>query len=319
MRELFKYAFVLSFGLAVGSYLQGSLSLEGVGKLKWFDEINVIINKAFVPRKPEAAFAPVDPAAATLIDEELDYRVAQRIGSLEGWRSFLAAHGNGAYAQSARTEVEKLLPPRTAPAPADAEVSNGGSTDAKAGSGGVGSASPDPGTEVASDAKAGSAVIGSTPPSPRTEVAALTPDEICKRDGDRLERLRSSATSDEAARFASELGCEKLRPQLLGLMESLGHAPPAPDAAPPSPSVRASSALAPKWRETAPPSGTRPTASSRSLQSERHPNGCAFKSVCFSRASLPPILLALVGARPKNSSASRRTATHARPNDLRGR
>ena len=117
MRELFKYAIVLSFGVAVGSYLHGSPSLEGVGKLKWFDEINVIINKAFVPRKPEAAFAPVDPAAATLIDEELDYRVAQRIGSLEGWRSFLAAHGKSAYAQSARAEVEKLLPPGRLPRP----------------------------------------------------------------------------------------------------------------------------------------------------------------------------------------------------------
>ena len=32
----------------------------------------------------------------------------------------------------------------------------------------------------------------------------------------------NSPTSDEATRFAKELGCEKLRPQLLGLMESLG-------------------------------------------------------------------------------------------------
>jgi hypothetical protein len=175
----------------------------------------------------------------------------------------------------------------------------------------VGYASPDPGTEAASDAKAGTEVIGSTSPSPRTEVAALTPDEICKRDGDRLEQLRSSATSDEAARFAGELGCEKLRPQLVGLIESLGHAAPAPAAAPPSPSVRVSSALGPKWRATAPPSVTRPTASSRSLLSQRRPNACAFKSFCFSRASLPPILLALAGAR--------RTPTHARPNDLHGR
>jgi hypothetical protein len=297
MRELFKYAMVLAFGLAVGSYLHGSPSLEGVDKLKWFDGINVIIDEAFAPRKPEAAFAPVDPAAAALIDEELDYRVAQRIGTLDGWRSFLAAHQNGAYAQSARAEVEKLLPPQTAPAPAVAEVSNGAPADAKAGSERVGLALPEPGTEAASDAKAGSEAIGSTSPNSRTGVAALTPDENCKRDGDRLEQLRISATSDEVARFASELGCEKLRPQLVGLTESLGHAAPAPAAAPPSSSVRVSSALGPKWRATAPPSGTRPTASSRSLLSQRRPNGCAFRSVCFSRAALPPILLALVGAR----------------------
>ena len=71
----------------------------------------------------------------------------------------------------------------------------------------------------------------SAPPSPGVEIAALTPDEICKRDWDRLERLRSNPTSDEAARFANELGCEKLRPQLLGLMGSLGYAAPTPPAA----------------------------------------------------------------------------------------
>ena len=161
--------------------------------------------------------------------------------------------------------------------------------------------------------------MGSAPPDPGTEVAALTPDEICKRDGDRLERLRSRPTNEEAARFAGELGCEKLRPQLLVLMESLGYAAPAPAAAPPIPSVKLGSALGPKWRATVPPSRTRWTAPSRSLQPERHPHGCAFKSVCYSRASLPPIFLVLIGARPKNSSAFGRNLMHTRPNDLRGR
>ena len=159
--------------------------------------------------KPEVAGALVDPAAAARVDEDLDYMIAQRKGSVEGWRSFLAAHGSGVHAQSAKAEVEKLLLAGQDPAPAAAEVSNGAST----------------------DAKTGSEVMGSAPPSPGVEVAALTPDEICKRDGDRLERLRSSPTSNEAARFANELGCEKLRPQLLGLMRNLGYAAPAPPAA----------------------------------------------------------------------------------------
>ena len=159
--------------------------------------------------KPEVAGALVDPAAAARVDEDLDYRIAQRRGSVEGWRSFLAAHGSGVHAQSAKAEVEKLLLAEKTPTPPGAEVSNGAST----------------------DAKAVSEVMGSAPPSPGVEVAALTPDEICKRDGDRLERLRSSPTSDEAARFANELGCEKLRPQLLGLMGSLGYAAPTPPAA----------------------------------------------------------------------------------------
>jgi uncharacterized caspase-like protein len=58
--------------------------------------------------------------------------------------------------------------------------------------------------------------------------AALSPDELCKRDAERLVHLRADPTSDEASRFASELNCEKLRPQLSRLMESLGFAMPAP-------------------------------------------------------------------------------------------
>ena len=118
------------------------------------------------------------------------------------------------------------------PAPAAAEVSNGSATDAKTGSEVVGSAPARPG-----DGGCGSYAY----------------DEICKRDGERLERLRSRPRNDEAARFAGELGCEKLRPQLLGLMESLGYAAPAPAAAPPIPSVKLGSALGPKWRATVPP------------------------------------------------------------------
>jgi hypothetical protein len=208
MKTLFKYAIVLALGLALGFYVHGLLSLEDVAKLKWLDEINVIIKKPFVAARP-AVVPSVDPAAAALLDEDLDYRIAQRIGSLDGWRSFLTAHGSGVHAQSAREEVEKLLLAEKAPAPPGAEVSNGAST----------------------DTKAVSEVMGSAPPSPGVEVAALRPDEICKRDGDRLERLRSSPTGDEAARFANELGCERLRPQLLDLMGSLGYAAPTPPAA----------------------------------------------------------------------------------------
>ena len=49
--------------------------------------------------------------------------------------------------------------------------------------------------------------------------------------------------NDEAARFAGELGCERLRPQLLGLLEGLGYAAPAPAARAPIPSVKLGSAL----------------------------------------------------------------------------
>ncbi len=159
--------------------------------------------KASAPAKPEAAAAPVDPAGAAGNDEELDYWAAQKVRSLDGWRSFLAAHGSGVYAQAARTEMQKLLPAEKASAPAKPE--------------GTSAASPD-----------GNALAA----YPRgTEAASFTPDDICKRDGDRLARLRDSRSSEEAARFAKELGCEKLRPQLLGLTESWGRVASAPASA----------------------------------------------------------------------------------------
>ena len=62
----------------------------------------------------------------------------------------------------------------------------------------------------------------------RTEVAPLSSGALCERDEDRLVRLRANPTNEEASRFASELNCEKLRPQLSRLMESLGFAVPSP-------------------------------------------------------------------------------------------
>ena len=108
MNALSKYAIVLSLGLAVGFIVKGPPNLEDVAKFKWLDEITVILNRAFVSAKQAADVVPIDPAAAALIDEELDYRIAQRIGSLEGWRSFLAAHGSSAHAQSAREATQVL-------------------------------------------------------------------------------------------------------------------------------------------------------------------------------------------------------------------
>lgn len=60
----------------------------------------------------------------------------------------------------------------------------------------------------------------------RTAVTPLSPDELCKQDEDRLVRLRLNPTNEEASRFANELNCERLRPQLSRLMESLGFAVP---------------------------------------------------------------------------------------------
>jgi hypothetical protein len=121
-----------------------------------------------VPPIPEARVAPAEATPAARLDEDLDYRIAQRIGSLEGWRSFLAAHGSGFHAQAARAEVDRLALAEKAPAPDAAEASN----------------------RASSDGKAAGEATGS-PPSPGRSVTALAPVDICKRDEDRLAQLRA--------------------------------------------------------------------------------------------------------------------------------
>jgi hypothetical protein len=206
-------------------------------------DVKTAVTSVLAPAETKPTF---DTVAAANVEEDIDYRIAQRTKSLPGWQAFLEAHrdgphaeaahaeierlrptpsrqpdahGSGVETQAARTEVEKTLPTEKAfLAGAAAEASGGASTHA----------------EGASD------VIDRT--AAGREVAALTPDEVCKRDGDRLERLRSSPNSDDAARFVNELGCEKLRPQLLALMDTLDHAPSAPAVALPRPSVEVGSA-----------------------------------------------------------------------------
>jgi hypothetical protein len=68
----------------------------------------------------------------------------------------------------------------------------------------------------------GSATPPTLAPSP-PPVSATAPDSIetCKRDESRLSRLRATQSLAEVILFERELGCEKLRPQIVRLRESL--------------------------------------------------------------------------------------------------
>ena len=271
-----KYGFVLVLALAV-IYVYAPLSLEDVANLLWLDDINIIVNKSLAPAKPEAGVSPVDPVAAANVDEDLDYRIAQRTKSTEGWRSFLAAHPAGLHAQSARSELDKLVSVEKPPAPMPAQAS-------------------------LSDIKTTSEDTSSGQPSARSEVAS---DEICRRDAEGLERLSHSPTSDEAMRFLTELRCEKLRPELFRLTERLDYqAPTAADLAIKNPSSWVAPAQVGRWRATEPQNKTHWSVSSRSPQSRRHASRWA-------APSLPPILLALLGKQPRNSTTFRRAQTSA--------
>jgi hypothetical protein len=74
------------------------------------------------------------------------------------------------------------------------------------------------------------------PPPPKSQAvleppkppAAVDPAVACGRDELRLARLRSDPVPDEVARLQRELSCDKLRPQVQRLFESIATASPAP-------------------------------------------------------------------------------------------
>jgi hypothetical protein len=56
---------------------------------------------------------------------------------------------------------------------------------------------------------------------PKVKATPIQQDQACKRDAEMLARLRASQARDEVIRFERELGCERLRPQVVRLRESV--------------------------------------------------------------------------------------------------
>ena len=279
---------MLFLALAVpATYLYARPSLEEIAKLRWLDDISVMISKSLAYAKPKADVSPVDPIAAANVDEDLDYRIAERTKSTEGWRAFLAAHPDGPHAQSARAELDKLAPPMTPAAPTAAQAPGAGAADTTIPSGNV------------------------PPPLPSTgsDAASVASDEICRGDEDRLQRLSDSPTSDGVIRLLIELRCEKLRPQLLSLAKRLDDKTPAvsADAAQDASSSVLPGSVAstpplppPRMRANEPSKRPRSTLSSRGVEPKRH-------ATRWTPPNLPQLLLAFFGGGPRNSIGARRT------------
>ena len=284
---------MLFLALAVpATYLYARPSLEEMAKLRWLDDISVMISKSLAYAKPKAEVPLVDPIAAANVDEDLDYRIAERTKSLEGWRSFLTAHPGGSHAQFARAQLDKLVLPVTPAAAATVQTLDRGPAE----------------TKIPSE------VVSSRLPSAESETAAFASDEICRGDEDRLEQLSDRPTSDGVIRFLIELRCEKLRPQLVRVAERLDDKAPktAADATPgpsssisPEPIVSTTDPPLPPRRAVEPQNKARSSVDSRGLQPRRHASPST-------APNLPPILLALFGEHPRNSAAFRRTRASGR-------
>jgi hypothetical protein len=59
------------------------------------------------------------------------------------------------------------------------------------------------------------------PQQTNLQPSPIPQEQICKRDEERLARVRASQSRDEVIRLERELGCDRLRPQVLRLRESL--------------------------------------------------------------------------------------------------
>jgi hypothetical protein len=288
MVSAWKYTIFLALALPA-IYAYAPPNLGDIAQPRWLDSLGAAITRSLTSIGPEPSESPIDPIAAANVDEDVDYRIAQRTKSTEGWRTFLTAHPDGPHAQFARAELDKLVPSVTPPAPGSAQAME--------------TPSPEPKTPVET---------GLPDPSPAASGAtAPASDETCREDKDRLERLSSSLTGDGVVRLLIELRCEKLRPQLLRLAERLDDKTPTPavDADHGAPSsilpgtvVSAPSLPPTRMRANEPQKRTHSPLSSRGVQPKRHAN-------VWAAPNLPQLLLALFGQGPGKSTGVRRTRT----------
>lgn len=271
---------MLFLALAVPAVYAYAAAQGEIAKPQWLDDVSVAINKSLAAQ-PQAEIPSVDPIAAANVDEDLDYRVAQRTASIEGWRAFLTTHPNGPHAQSARAELDKLAPSAPSSAQMAAQAPDSGAADTEIPSGNM------------------SPPLASTVP----DTATLTSDEICRGDEDRLQQLSNSPTSDGVIRLLIELRCEKLRPEVLSLAKRVEDKVPAAPAEaaqdassnpPPAPGAsKDASTEAAKSRTPGSQHRARPRVASHSSEPRRHANH-------EKAASLPPFLLTLFGPQPRN-------------------
>jgi hypothetical protein len=89
---------------------------------------------------------------------------------------------------------------------------------------------PDTATAGAADTNPTSEAMPPPSATPAREATSTASNDACKQDEERLALLRTNPSSEAAMRFAEELRCETLRPELLALTGELANPPPTPTA-----------------------------------------------------------------------------------------
>jgi hypothetical protein len=203
---------------------------------------------AHITLMPEAAKpAPPPPVASedTKYEIRTRYEFAERIGTKAAWEYFLSAHPTGLYADLARAQLAKMAaaapagslssetalpaarkpdpgPPApkaaTAPPPAPPRQDEQARANASAAEAKL-KAERDAQARLKADREAEEkrktlAAVAPPPPAP-------APARSCQQDEEALARLRSTRNGDDIVRFERDLFCDRLRPQLMRLKESV--------------------------------------------------------------------------------------------------
>ncbi len=173
------------------------------------------------------SLAPAAPAPSGAADASntvaTDYAMAERIGAADAWRSFLANHAAGYYADLARAQLDKLTAADHSKLPPENELASNASPSRNP--------TPAPPLQVAALPPPGPT---RTPEMAAPELPVATnPDDDCKQEDGRLAQLRKNPSGPDVTAFAKQMTCAALRPQVNRLLESLGL--PAVAAAPPRP------------------------------------------------------------------------------------
>ncbi|HXW27275.1 MAG TPA: caspase family protein [Xanthobacteraceae bacterium] len=112
------------------------------------------------------------------------------------------------------------------------------------------------------------------PSRPERPQAKAEPDQqehSCAREEERLARLRANPTRDEVVRFAREVRCADLRPQVNRLLESVGGAAPRGSGEPPAVAAAPAEATDAERQKAEPAAAERREAET---ESERHARVC---------------------------------------------
>lgn len=152
---------------------------------------------------------------------QVDYEFAERVGNRSAWEAFLGTYQSGYYANLARAQLAKIGQAPAKPVPALPM------TMAKRtpGDGRIATQNPASGSDEAKPQQEAKLDFSlrpdkspeATPPPDKPEVAV----DPCKRDAERLAKLRANPVAEEVIALERELGCPRLKPQVTRLRESV--------------------------------------------------------------------------------------------------